>query len=516
MLRLGFFGAALLLGACGGGGGGGAVGPTGPPRVISVSPAPDAFTGAPPSAIDIRFDQAMSTATINDQTLLVTWSGGDGSFGEGNEVTIQALALSFPSADRVVFDLTTLTVPDEFYRLRLVGTGGDPIRNADGLALDGEFTGVLPSGNGASGGDFVMFFQTSLVVEALTPAPGSALTTAPAGIVARLGSDVDPSTVTPVTFRVLRSGGDSNFGDDDEVVLTAAAITRTGPSEFTFDLTGNPLPADAYQVTLAGGDAGRALHFSDADMVDDFVRVPAATAFRPGTGSWTVECWVTVDDPTRANPLVECADGDFTNGWRLGQTAGGPFRFEVDGAVATRQATGIVVPVANAWYHLAGVYDAALGATYLYLDGVLEATNGAGAAGAITPSADLYMATFQRTSFLHGTLDEVRVWSTARGVGDFARSRYRALTGSETGLVGYWKFDELGGQGLADLSLPTHLGSLGADGGASTDDPARLASTAWPRILDVDGNALDGTFLGTLPSGTGAPGIDFKATFVIQ
>jgi len=515
MLRLGFLGAALLLGACGSSGGGG-VAPAGGPRVISVSPAPGAFTGAPPTAIDVRFDQAMNAATIDDQTLLVTWSGGDGSFGEGNEVTIQALGLSFPSTDRVVFDLTTLLFPDEFYRLRLVGTGSDPIESADGLALDGEFSGLLPSGNGASGGDFVMLFQTSLVVEALTPAPGSSLVTAPLSIVARLSADVDPATVTAATFRVLRSGGDSNFAGDDEVVLTAAAITLIGPGEFNFDLTGNPLPADAYQVTLAGREAGRALYFSGADLVDDFVRVAASTAFRPGTGSFTVECWVMVDDPTRANPLVECADGDFTNGWRLGQTAGGPFRFEVDGAVAARQATGMMVPVAGRWYHVAGVHDAALGATYLYVDGVLDATNGDGAAGAITPAADLRMATFQLTSFLHGTLDEVRVWSTARGVGDLARSRYRALTGSEAGLVGYWPFDELGGQGLADLSIPPHIGSLGVDGVVSTDDPARLASTAWPRIVDLDGNALDGTFAGTLPSGTGAPGIDFKATFVIQ
>ncbi|MHC4490987.1 MAG: LamG domain-containing protein [Planctomycetota bacterium] len=514
MVRLGFLSAALLLGACGSGGGGG--GPVGGPRVVSVSPAPGAFTGAPPTAIDVRFDQAMNAATIDDQTFLVTWSGGDGSFGDGNEVTIQALTLSFPSTDRVVFDLTTLSLPDEFYRLRLVGTGSDPIRGDGGLALDGEFAGALPSGNGGAGGDFVMFFQTSLVVEALTPVPGSVLAAAPASIVARISSDVDPATVTAATFRVLRSGGDSNFRDDDEVVLTAAAIPQTGPAEFSFDLTGNPLPADSYQVTLAGGDAGRALHFSDADGVADFVRVAAAPEFRPGTGSWTVECWVMIDDPTRANPLVECADGDFANGWRLGQAAGGPFRFEVDGGGVSRQATGTMVPAAGTWYHVAGVHDAALGATHLYVNGVLEATDGGAAPGAITPSADLRMATFQLTSFLNGTLDEVRVWSTARSVGDLARGRYRALTGNEAGLVGYWPFDEMGGQGLADLSTPSHVGSLGADGGAALDDPARFASTAWPRILDLDGNALDGTFSGTLPSGIGAPGADFIATFQIQ
>ncbi|MHC5050430.1 MAG: LamG domain-containing protein [Planctomycetota bacterium] len=515
MLRLVCLGAALLLGACGGSGGGGGA-PAGGPRVVSVSPAPGEFTGPAPTTIDVRFDQPMNAATIDDGTFLVTWSGGDGSFLEGNEVTIQALTLSFPAADRVVFDLATLFLPDEFYRLRLVGTGPDPIRSDGGLALDGDFGGTLPSGNGASGADFVMFFQTSLVVEDLTPAPASALAAAPGSVVARLSSDVDPATVTAATFRVLRSGGDGNFRDDDEVLLSAASITRTGPAEFTFDLTGNPLPADNYQVTLAGADAGRALHFSDADATGDFVRVAASSAFRPGTGSWTVECWVMLDDPARAGPLVECADGDFSNGWRLGQAAGGAFRFEVDGAGGTRQATGTMVPAAGTWYHVAGVHDAALGATYLYVDAMLEATDSSGAPGSITPAADLRMGTFQGTSFLQGMVDEVRVWSTARGVNDLARGMRRALTGSEAGLVGYWNFDEMAGQGLADLSTPSNVGSLGADGSAALDDPARLASTAWPRIRDVDGNPLDGTFSGTLPSGIGLPGVDFAATFRIQ
>jgi hypothetical protein len=515
MLRLVCLVAALLAGACGGGGGGGGA-PVGGPRVVFVSPAPGEYTGAPPTAIEVRFDQTMNAATIDDQTFLVTWSGGDGSFNEGNEVTIQALTLTFPATDRVVFDLSTLLLPDEFYRLRLVGTGTDPIRNDEGGALDGEFGGTLPSGNGGAGGDFVMFFQTSLVVEDLTPAPGAVLSAAPSSVVARLSSDVDPATVTRATFRVLRSGGDTDFTDDDEVVLTAAAITRTGPAEFTFDLTGVPLPADSYQVVLAGGDAGRALHFSDADGTDDFVRVPGGPEFQPGSGSWTVECWVRIDDPARANPIIECADGDFSDGWRLGQTAGGGFRFEVDGAGGTRQATGALVPAAGTWYHVAGVHDTGAGATYVYVDGVLNGTDAGGPAGAVTPTADLRMATFNLTSYLHGTLDEVRVWRVARDTDDFARGMYRKLTGNEANLVGYWPFDELAGQGLADLSSNGNVGTLGADGGAALDDPARLASTAWPRVLDADGNPLDGTFSGALPSGIGAPGVDFAATFRIS
>ncbi|MHC4549881.1 MAG: LamG-like jellyroll fold domain-containing protein [Planctomycetota bacterium] len=501
----------LLVAGCSGGGGGG---PAGPPRVVFVAPAPDTTTGTPPTAIEVRFNQAMAAATINDQTFLLTWSGGDGSFAEGNEVTIQALTLTMPAADRAVFDLSGLPpLPEEIYRLRLVGTGADPIQSAFGEALDGEFAGTLPSGNGVEGGDFISFFQTSTAVTDLLPAPGSVLAAPPATVVVRLSTDVDPATVTGATFRVLRSGGDTTFHDGDEVGLVAGSITETGPGEFTFDLTGNALPPDTYQVTLVGGDAGRALR---CDGIDDFVRVAARPEFAPGTGSWTVECWVLVDDPARANGLLECADGDFVNGWRLGQGPTPPFHFSVDGAGGTRQALGGPGPTAATWHHVAGVYDSALGTTRLYVDGVLEATDASGAAGAATPTADLVFATYAQANYLQGVLDEVRLWSTARSEADLARDRYRALTGNEPGFVGYWRLDEPFGQGLADLSPNANTGSLGADGNAAPDDPVRVASTAWPRIRDLDGNPLDGTFTGTLPSGIGAPGADFVATFRIS
>jgi len=501
MRRLAFL--ILLLSACGGGGGG-----LPGTRIVSVTPAPDSDAGEPPTEIRVRFDRPVNKDSFNENTFLLTWSGGDGVFGNANDVTLFTTTLSFPNSTTAVLDLSTIPLPDEIFRLRLVGTGTRKILAADGLTMDGEFSGTFPSGDGTEGGDFVMFFRGTTTVEAMTPAPASTVA-APANVVVTLSADADPATVVPASFRILRAGGDGNFTSGNEVALIPAAITRSGTT-FRFDLTGNAVPADQYQVVLASAGAGTALHF---DGVDDIVNVPPAIQFAPGTGNLTVECWVDIEDPARADGLLECADGDFSNGWRLRQVANGAFLFEVDGATATRTATGGAVP--SGWHHVAGVLDGTAGEVRLYVDGALVAFDATGGPGAVTPTAPLLLGK-AGTAFLKGSMDEVRVWSVARTEAEIARDRYRRLNGNEAQLRAYWRMDDNILQLVVDATSASHTGTLGADQNVGDDDPGSLLSTAWPVVRDLGGSPLDGTFSGTLPAGIGKPGVDFVATFQVQ
>jgi hypothetical protein len=501
MRRLAFL---LLLCACGGGGGGGAPGT----RVTSVLPAPGSNSGEPPTSIRVTFDRPVNTQSFNEETFQLTWSGGDGVFDNGNDITLFTPALSFPDSKTAVLDLTGIPIPDEIFRLRLAGTGTRRILAADGIALDGEFSGTFPSGDGAEGGDFVMFFRGTTTVDAMTPVPGTTVM-APAAVTVTLSSDVDPATVDARTFRILRAGGDSNFTSGNEVGLDPNAITRSG-SQFRFDLSGNALPADQYQVTLAAKGAGAALRF---DGVNDIVRVPPAAQLAPGTGSFTVECWVEIEDATRTDGILECADGDFSNGWRLRHVANGPFHFSVAGATATRTAAG--GPTPTGWHHLAGVLDVALGETRLYVDGALAATDSGGAPGAVTPTAALFFG-MSGTAFLQGSLDEVRIWSLARAEDDIRRDMYRRLTGGEPLLRAYWSIDDDVLQFVVDATTAQHTGTLGVDDNFGDDEPVTRTSPIWPLITDLGGDPLDGTFNGTLPAGIGKPGVDFVATFRIQ
>ena len=139
----------------------GAQGPPPPPannpiRVSSLSPVPESSATALPSSITAVFDRELNAATVTTATFLVDRSGGDGSFAEGNEVAITAASITVPAANpsSAVFGLSGVASVEDTYRVRLIGAGAANILDLAGNALDGEFSGAFPSGNGTAGGDF--------------------------------------------------------------------------------------------------------------------------------------------------------------------------------------------------------------------------------------------------------------------------------------------------------------------------------------------------------------------------
>jgi hypothetical protein len=109
--------------------------------------------------------QNLVAATVNVNTFLLTASGGDGTFGEANDVPITATLVSVPGANQsgAVFDINGV-LADDTYRVSLLGTGASIIMDLNANALDGEFGGGFPSGNNLAGGDFIAQFSISTPV----------------------------------------------------------------------------------------------------------------------------------------------------------------------------------------------------------------------------------------------------------------------------------------------------------------------------------------------------------------
>ncbi len=139
-----------------------------PIRVTSLSPVPGSSDAAPSSVVAM-FDRELDVSTVNELTFLVEASGGDGTFGDGNETGIVAAAITTPASNPMsaTFDLTGVTLADDTYRVRLLGDGASIILDIDANALDGEFAGTFPSGDGTEGGDFEATF--SVVTPASSP-----------------------------------------------------------------------------------------------------------------------------------------------------------------------------------------------------------------------------------------------------------------------------------------------------------------------------------------------------------
>lgn len=132
-----------------------------PVRVTALSPLPSSTVDVLPSSIIAMFDHDLNASTVNATTFFVERSGGDGTFEDGNEVSIVPSAVTVPLANpaSVRFELTGVASIADAYRVRIVGTGPASVQDVSGRVLDGELLPHgLPSGDGAQGGDFVATF----------------------------------------------------------------------------------------------------------------------------------------------------------------------------------------------------------------------------------------------------------------------------------------------------------------------------------------------------------------------
>lgn len=139
-----------------------------------------AGTNVAPQSIQVQFNHQIDPTTINSQTVILEGSS-DGTFNTNSPTTtIINLAgkLSFdPTTDILTISLgaSGLILGNDEYRLILVGTGSQELRDPQGNALDGEnldTTGqqkALPSGDQIPGGNFQLTFTVDTHPPALIP-----------------------------------------------------------------------------------------------------------------------------------------------------------------------------------------------------------------------------------------------------------------------------------------------------------------------------------------------------------
>lgn len=135
------------------------------------------------------------------------------------------------------------------------------------------------------------------------------------------------------------------------------------------------------------------------------------------------------------------------------------------------------VPVDTEWHHHAITYD---GETVsYYLDG--EKIGVAQRSLNTSPNCKFTIGIkpdFDPRATFNGVIDEVRLWDFSRSQADIQADMYRELTGGESGLVGYWNFNEGSGQVISDSSPNSQDGFLGSSEAADSNDPEWVISEA--------------------------------------
>ncbi|GCL41923.1 beta strand repeat-containing protein [Dolichospermum planctonicum] len=271
---------------------------------------------------------------------------------------------------------------------------------------------------------------------------------------------------------------DKTINGNNGNIIGATHVNQTGtPTEqlaaANIIYTVTDLPDKGVLGLTSGSD--KALSFNG---VDNYVEIPHSSALSLNT--FTLEAWVNQTQikgdwqpiiTKEANNGYEVNYGLYIepNGSRLDfgfQDSNGNWRY-----IYPSQASLTL----NQLTHVAATYDGAK--LSLYINGQLDTSvDWVG-----TPLQNNYPVKIGRelnawTPFA-GQIDDVRIWNVARTQTQIQANLNKTLTGTETGLAGYWNFNNITGNTATDL---TTNGNNGTIYGATVTTGNPILSTVTP------------------------------------
>jgi hypothetical protein len=265
----------------------------------------------------------------------------------------------------------------------------------------------------------------------------------------------------------------------NNTVLKAVEANKT-PADIIYTLTDLP---DNGQLIL-NNSTGKALSF---DGSSDYVNLPASAI----GGAITVEAWVYAKDSHRYwQRIIDFGNGRINNNIVLGWygSSGQMFMENYQGSSTIKLITNEIFPE-NKWTHVAAVTDSN-GNACIYWNGQIKASGNIypvvntirynqyiGKSNWVPPDADFY-----------GLFDEVQIWNKARTQAEIQADMNRQLTGNESGLVGYWNFNEGSGNIVTDSTNNhnngTVYGATWTTGIVPTSNILKLGDTFTQADLD--------------------------------
>ncbi|GAB4366617.1 MAG: hypothetical protein Kow0042_06610 [Calditrichia bacterium] len=243
------------------------------------------------------------------------------------------------------------------------------------------------------------------------------------------------------------------------------------------------------------------------DGVDEYVSITQNSGlpiYNNGTNNaYTIEFWVKGDAQSDKTVFSESNTGTtqgeratvFDIGSGLGE-ADTTSKLEIyirdaTGALAVGDHTLIshAVVFDNTWHHVAWVDND--GDFAIYVDGVPD-TSGSYTRASLTLNATSIAAIVSAAppgirAHFNGQIDELRIWNVARTQTQIRDNMCKKLTGNETNLVAYYRFDASSGSTLDDLTSNNNDGTLQnmesgdwvTSGAAIGDASAYLYTTDW-------------------------------------
>ncbi len=461
----------------------------------------------------------------------------------GNEANLEAyynfnqgVAAGTNAGVTTLTDLTTNNYDGTLTNFSLAGASSNWIASTNGV------TGTTPSnlpninvqGNGISivDGDITPTAADDTDFGSVTPSrtitytiqntiANSNLTVANIGVSGLHASDFVVSNFTNNT--IIAGNTTTTF----DITFTPSEL---GNREATITINNSDCDATAYDFAIQGSSSGpipinNALDF---DGTDDVVTVPSLT-WTPTT--FSVEFWIKPNNTINYNQTIRAANNwdafvfstTNTGAVYVGITTGSRF-------TPTQIPAGTIE--IGVWQHIAFTFDGTNGRFY---------KNGVQIGGAKAMPNSIAWGGFELgntllpANHINGSLDEVRIWNTARTCNQINLNKDNGLVGNEANLIAYYNFNQgtaaganVGITQLTDLTANNHNGTLtnftltGATSNwiTSTNEVNGTTPSNLPNV-NVEGNGIsiaDGDITPNIADNTdfGSITVSKTVTYTIQ
>ena len=209
------------------------------------------------------------------------------------------------------------------------------------------------------------------------------------------------------------------------------------------------------------------------------------------SNNFTIEGWVFARAYNNWSRLIEFGNGAPIDNVYVALSAGttGKVNFGIYTNTASSQITAPTLLPTNQWVHVAVTLNGTTGA--IYVNGVPQVT------GTMFVPRNVVRTNnyIGRSDFESGgdaranaIYDEVRIWNVARTQAQIQTSMNHSLAGNETGLIGYWRFDENAGTNATDATGNGQTATL-------------LTGASWTNSTVLLTNAFDYALNFNAPSG---------------
>lgn len=359
-------------------------------------------------------------------------------------------------------------------------------------------------------------------------------------------SNANNGRLDNITPMVITLNGPETFtgADDDDFVAAGkiavgnlpsgltAVVRRVSATSLSMTLTGlaaahaaadsvNTVTLTFQNSAFTGNDAngvifsaksGLRLLFQDAytphvlvfDGVNDYARLTTGTLGNVLTGGLTVEAWIKTSSTATGTIVARKQTNSNENFMVFAVAANGKLLVALDqDESGSFYYGGFSNSAVNdgEWHHVAFTRS---GTTIsFFIDGVLDNQETASAVVSLNSSLHLTVgAKFNSSNvnnyeeFFQGSIEELRIWGTARTGTEISQSMGNELTGGESGLLAYFDFNSGAGTMAYDLSANTYQLQLfnGVQWGTET-----IGTISYDRTAFFESTVTSGSIDNTSP-----------------